>query len=409
MAQKIDEMISRERQVCAPIYDPLPVVVSKGEGVWLWDQKGNRYLDMMSAYSAMSFGHCNPRLLQVLTHQAGTLSLTSRAYYTDQLGPFLEKACELSGLTMGIPMNTGVEAVETGIKVARRWGYEVKKIPEGKAEIIVAEHCFHGRTLAVTGLLSNPAYRKDFGPFVPGFKAVPFGEAEALEAAITPHTCAFLVEPIQGEAGVIVPPEGWLTTVGKICKQQNVLLMVDEIQSGLGRTGKRFAFQHEKVTPDILLLGKALGGGFLPVSLVLGKREILSLMTPGSHGSTFGGNPLACAVGLAALTLLEEEKLAERSAELGAYMLKRLKAIPSPLIRAVRGKGLWAGIEFDSARIKGRTFCERLMAHHVLSKEIHDSTVRLAPPLVISQEDLAFGLDAFEATLAELEKEPCQG
>ncbi len=399
-----DDFIAREALVCPPTYFPLPVVLSKGKGAWVWDTKGKKYLDMMTAYSAVSFGHCNPRLLKVFTQQAKKLAVTSRAFYTDQLAPFLEKACELSGFDMAIPMNTGVEAVETAVKVARRWGYEVKGIPENQAEIIVAKNNFHGRTTTVISFSSEPLYQKDFGPLTPGFKIIPFGDAKALEEAITPNTCAFLVEPIQGEAGIIVPPKGWLTDIRRICTEKNVLLILDEVQSGLGRAGKMFAFQHENIKPDGLILGKALGGGILPVSLFLSRRDILSLMTPGSHGSTFGGNPLASAVAHEALCLLEEEHLDQRSAELGTYMITRLQNIKSPLIKEVRGKGLWVGVDFHKHLVGAREVCEQMRLKGVLSKDTHESVVRFAPPLTISREEIDFGLDVFEDSLKEIEK-----
>ncbi|MBP9693038.1 MAG: ornithine--oxo-acid transaminase, partial [Alphaproteobacteria bacterium] len=313
------EYIKREDSVCAHTYDPLPIVLCKGKGVWVWDMEGNKYLDVMTAYSAVTFGHCHERLTKTLMDQAQKLAVISRAFYSDQLAPFLEKACALSGFEKGIVMNSGAEAVETALKVARRWGYETKGIPEDQAEIIVAKNNFHGRTTTIISFSSEPLYKKDFGPFTPGFKEIPFGDVRALRDAITPNTCAFLVEPIQGEAGIIVPPKGWLKEVRRICTEKNVLLILDEVQSGLGRTGKMFAFQHEDMMPDGLILGKALGGGILPVSLFLSRKDILCLMGPGSHGSTFGGNPLACAVGYEALCLLEEEHLDARSAELGAY------------------------------------------------------------------------------------------
>ncbi len=395
--------IQREALVCAPNYNPLPVVLSKGNGVWLWDIKGHKYLDMMSAYSAMSFGHCHPRLVKAMVQQAEKVTLTSRAFHTDQLAPFLEKACALSGFDMGLPMNTGAEAVETALKIARRWGYEVKGIPFDQAEIIVAANNFHGRTTTIISFSTEALYRKDFGPYTPGFKVIPFADAEALEKAITPHVCAFLVEPIQGEAGIIVPPEGWLRDIRRICTKHNILLILDEVQSGLGRTGKMFAFQHENIRPDMLLLGKGLGGGILPISLVLGRRDVLSLMTPGSHGSTFGGNPLACAIAHEALCLLEEEHLDQHSAELGTYMLERLRRIRSPLIKEVRGKGLWAGVEFSPEAISAREVCEKLLLKGVLSKETHSTVVRFAPPLIITKAELDFGLEALEAVVKEME------
>jgi len=399
------DFIAREARVCAPNYDPLPVTLCKGKGVWLWDITGKKYLDMMSAYSAMSFGHCNPRLIKVLVQQAHEVTLTSRAFYTDKLAPLLEKACALSGFEMALPMNTGAEIVETAIKTARRWGYEVKHIPNDKAEIIVAENNFHGRTTTITSFSTENLYRNDFGPFTPGFKTIPYGDAKALEKAITPHTCAFLVEPIQGEAGIIVPPSGWLTCVREICTKNNVLLILDEVQSGLGRTGKMFAFQHENAKPDMLLLGKGLGGGIMPISLVLSRHDILSLMTPGSHGSTFGGNPLACAIAYEALCILEEDRLDQRSAEMGAYMLESLRNIQSPLIKEVRGKGLWAGVDFYLDFVNAREVCERMLINGVLSKDTHNTVVRFAPPLIITKEELDFGLNAFKMTLKEIEKE----
>ena len=399
-----EDIIAREALVCPPTYTPLPVVLCKGKGVWVWDIKGKKYLDMMTAYSAVSFGHGHPRLLKTLTQQAEKLALTSRAFYSDQLAPLLEKACTLSGFDMGIPMNTGVEAVETAIKVARRWGYEVKGIPANQAEIIVAKNNFHGRTTTVISFSSEPLYQKDFGPLTPGFKIIPFGDAKALEEAITPNTCAFLVEPIQGEAGIIVPPKGWLKDIQRICTEKNVLLLLDEVQSGLGRTGKMFAFQHENIKPDGLILGKALGGGILPISLFLSRRDILSLMTPGSHGSTFGGNPLACAVAYEALSLLEEEHLDQRSAELGTYMMERLQKIESPLIKEVRGMGLWVGVEFHKHLIAAREVCERMLVKGVLSKDTHETVVRFAPPLIITQKEIDFALDVFEDTLKEIEQ-----
>ncbi|MBS0271486.1 MAG: ornithine--oxo-acid transaminase [Proteobacteria bacterium] len=401
---KTQDYIALDALVSPPTYSPLPVVLSRGEGVWLWDVEGKKYLDMMTAYSAVSFGHAHPRLLKTLTHQAKKLAMTSRAFHTDQLSPFVEKACIFSGFEMGILMNTGAEAVETAIKVARRWGYEVKGIPENQAEIIVAENNFHGRTTTIISFSTESEYRRDFGPFTPGFKAVPFDNAEALEKAITPNTCAFLVEPIQGEAGIIVPSKGYLQKVRQICTEKNVLLLLDEVQSGLGRTGKMFAFQHENIKPDGLILGKALGGGILPISLFLSRREILSLMTPGSHGSTFGGNPLACAVAHEALSILEEDRLDERASELGSYMLMRLRKIKSSLIKEVRGCGLWAGVDFHKHLISAKEVCERMCKNGVLSKDTHHTVVRFAPPLIITQEEIDFGLNLFEEVLKDIEK-----
>lgn len=402
---KVKNYIARESVVCANIYTPLPVVLHKGKGSWLWDVEGKKYLDLMTAYSAVSFGHSHPQLVKTLNEQAQLLALPSRAFFSDQLAPMMEKACALSGLDMGIPMNTGAEAVETAVKVARRWGYQVKGLPENKAEIIVAENNFHGRTTTIISFSTEREYQKDFGPLTPGFKAVPFGDVQALEKAITPNTCAFLVEPIQGEAGIIVPPKGYLKEVRRVCTENNVLLILDEVQSGFGRTGKIFAFQHEDIQPDGLILGKALGGGLLPISLFLGCREMISLMTPASHGSTFGGNPLACAVAQKAMDLLIEEKLTDHSATMGAYMLERLRQIKSPLIKEVRGMGLWAGVEFHKNYLVARKVCEKMSEKGVLSKDTHTTVIRVAPPLNVTREELDFGLDVFEDVLKEMEKE----
>lgn len=398
--------IERENSLSAPNYHPLPVVLIKGEGAWLWDIEGNKYLDLITAYSAVSFGHGHPRLIKALIDQVHKVSVLSRSYYTDKLAPLLEKVCAMSGLDMGIPMNTGVEAVETAIKAARRWGYETKGIPADQAEIIVAHNNFHGRTTTVISFSTVAEYQQDFGPFTPGFKVIPFGDAKALEKAISHQTCAFLVEPIQGEAGIIVPPEGWLKEVRRICTENNVLLILDEVQSGLGRSGKMFTFQHEDIIPDGLILGKALGGGILPISLFLGRRDILSLMTPGSHGSTFGGNPLACAVAYEALCLLEDEHLDQRSAELGLYMMNRLRKINSPLIKEIRGKGLWIGVEFHNNLISAWDVCKKMLPKGVLMKDTHETIVRFAPPLTITKDEIDFALDAFEETLEELQKSP---
>jgi ornithine--oxo-acid transaminase len=395
--------IQKESTYCAHNYKPLPVVLTRGKGVWLWDDAGNKYLDMMSAYSAVSHGHGHPRLLKALTDQASKLAICSRAFYTDTLAPFLEKLCALTGLDMALPMNTGAEAVETAVKAARRWGYRVKKIPQGKAEIIVAHGNFHGRTTTIISFSSDAEYKADFGPYTPGFVEVPYGDLKALEAAITPNTCAFLVEPIQGEAGIVVPPAGWLKAAAALCKKHNVLLILDEIQSGLGRTGKMFAFEHEDIRPDGLILGKALGGGVMPVSAFVARKEVMDLFNPGSHGSTFGGNPLAAAVGLEALKTLEDEKLAERSAQLGAYMLAKLKTINSRLIADVRGRGLWIGMEINPQYASARKVCELLMARGILSKETHEVVVRFAPPLVITQEQIDWAVDQLKEVLAELE------
>jgi ornithine--oxo-acid transaminase len=398
--------IELETRYSAPNYAPLPVVLARGHGAQLWDIEGRRYVDMMSAYSAASHGHAHPRILAALTTQAKRLAVPSRAYYTDKLAPFLAEICRLTGLDAALPMNTGAEAVETAIKAARRWGYRVKGIPRDRAEIIVAQGNFHGRTTTIVGFSSEAAYRDGFGPFAPGFKAVAFGDLAAFERAITPETAAVLVEPIQGEAGIIVPPAGWLRGLRKLCDAHHVLMIVDEVQSGLGRTGAWFAFEHDNVRPDGLILGKALGGGVLPVSAFVGRRELMEVFTPGSHGSTFGGNPLAAAVGLEALHVIREEGLVERSRELGAHMLERLRAIRSPALRDVRGRGLWAGAEIDPRHASAREACERLLDKGVLSKETHDTVVRLAPPLVIARDDLDWALDQFEAVLRDLALAP---
>jgi ornithine--oxo-acid transaminase len=395
--------IDLENRVSAHNYEPLPVVLARGKGAHLWDTSGRRYVDMMSAYSAASHGHGHPRILAALKAQAERLAVPSRAYYNDRLGPFLAELCKLTRLDAALPMNTGAEAVETAIKAARRWGYRVKGIARDRAEIIVAAGNFHGRTTTVISFSTEPDYRDGFGPFTPGFRAVPFGDLGAVERAITPNTAAVLIEPIQGEAGIIVPPAGYLAGLRRICDAHLVLLILDEVQSGLGRTGKWFAFEHEGIRPDGIILGKALGGGVLPVSAFVGRRELMDVFTPGSHGSTFGGNPLAAAVGLEALNVIGDEGLVERSRDLGAHMLDRLRAIDSPALKEVRGRGLWVGAEIDPAIASAREVCERLLAKGVLSKETHHTVVRLAPPLIIARDDLDWALDRFEAVLRELD------
>jgi ornithine--oxo-acid transaminase len=395
--------IDLENRYSAHNYAPLPVVLARGKGAHLWDTAGRRYVDMMSAYSAASHGHAHPRILAALNAQAERLAVPSRAYYSERLGPFLKELCELTGLDAALPMNTGAEAVETAVKAARRWGYRVKGIARDRAEIIVAAGNFHGRTTTVTSFSTEPDYRDGFGPFTPGFRAVAFGDLEAVARAITPDTAAVLVEPIQGEAGVIVPPKGYLAGLRRLCDAHRVLLILDEVQSGLGRTGAWFAFQHEGIRPDGLILGKALGGGVLPVSAFVATREVMDVFTPGSHGSTFGGNPLAAAVGLEAINVIRDEGLVEKSRVLGERMLARLRAIDSPALKDVRGRGLWAGAEIDPAVASAREACERLLVKGVLSKETHHTVVRLAPPLVISCEDLDWALDRFEDVLRELD------
>lgn len=388
-----------EKKYGAQNYLPLPVTLVKGKGVWLYDEKGKRYLDMLSCYSAVSHGHCHPRLLKVLNQQARQLAVVSRAFYTDRLGPFLKKLCTISGMEMALPMNTGAEAVETAIKAARQWGCQVKKIPKNKAEIIVCTNNFHGRTTTIVSFSTEEKYRDHFGPFTPGFKVIPFGSSIALEKAITKNTCAFLVEPIQGEAGILIPPQGWLKEMAKVCKKHRILFLLDEVQSGLCRTGKTFAFEHEGIQPDGLILGKALGGGLLPVSAFLSKRAVLSLFTPGSHGSTFGGNPLAAAVGLEALQILEDENLAEKSEELGTYFLRELKKIQSSYITQIRGKGLWIGLDIDPKKDTARNVCEQLMKEGVLCKETHEITVRFAPPLIIKKREIDWALEKLRKIL----------
>jgi ornithine--oxo-acid transaminase len=383
------ELISIEDRWGAHNYRPLNVVVERASGVWVYDVEGKRYLDCLSAYSALNQGHCHPRILQALLEQASRVTLTSRAFRNDQLPRFLEELAELCGMEMVLPMNTGAEAVETAIKAVRRWGYAHKEIPPGRAEIIVCDNNFHGRTTTITGFSSEPLYRDGFGPFTPGFVSIPFGDAEALEEAITPDTCAFLFEPIQCEAGILIPPDGYLRDVAEICGRERVLTVADEIQTGLGRTGALFACQHEGVQPDVYILGKALSGGMYPVSAVVSSAEILGVFRPGSHGSTYGGNPLACAVARAALRVIEEEGLVDRSAELGAWLLYELQKIRHPHIKEVRGRGLLIGIELTVA---ARSYCERLMELGLLCKETHDYVIRLAPPLIISEQDLAWAI-----------------
>ncbi len=396
--------IDLENRFCAHNYDPLPVVLSRGEGVYVWDENGKKYLDMMSAYSAVSHGHANPRLVEVATRQLKKLTIVSRAYYTDQLGRFLQRACELTGQDMALPMNTGAEAVETAIKAARKWGYEVKGIEKDKAEIIACTGNFHGRTTTVVAMSDEPQYQYGFGPFPAGFKLAKYGDAESLESLITPHTAAFLVEPIQGEGGIVIPPKGYLKDCADICRRHNVLLIADEIQTGLGRTGSLLACDHEDVVPDGLILGKALGGGIVPVSMFLSKREVMAVFTPGTHGSTFGGNPLAAAVGLEALNILVEEKLAEKSREMGDYLLGKLHELESPMVKEIRGRGLFVGIEIDPSLGSAREICEALMDRGLLSKETHETVVRLAPPLVIKGEEIDWAVDQIGQVLGEMDR-----
>jgi len=395
--------IAREARFGARNYRPLPVVLTRGEGAHLWDVDGKRYIDMTSAYSAVSFGHGHPRLVRVLCEQAARLALTSRAFHTDVLGTFMEALCRATGMDKVLPMNSGAEAVETAIKAARKWGHKVKGIPEGRARIIVANGNFAGRTTTIISFSSEAQYKDGFGPLTPGFDSVPFGDASAVERAITPATAAFLVEPIQGEGGIIVPPDGYLREVRALCRRHDVLMICDEVQTGLGRTGRLFAVDHEGVKPDAMTLGKALGGGLLPVSAFAARADVMDVFNPGDHGSTFGGNPLAAAVAVEALAVLREEELVERSAELGAHLMRRLRSIAHPAIREVRGRGLLVGIDIDPAWCGGRAFCERLLKGGVLTKETRESVVRLAPPLVIERSTLDAAIDAIEGTLQGLQ------
>jgi ornithine--oxo-acid transaminase len=391
------ELMALEEGYGAHNYHPLDVIIERGEGVWVYDVEGKRYLDCLAAYSAVNQGHCHPKLLATLTEQAQKITLTSRAFRNAQLPLFYKELHEMTGFDMALPMNSGAEAVETAIKAARKWGYTQKGISDGRAQVIVCENNFHGRTISVVSFSTEEQYKNGFGPFTPGFRAIPFGDAAALRAAITPNTCAFLFEPIQGEAGIILPPEGFLREAAQICRENHVVLMADEIQSGLGRTGKLFAYMHEGIRPDVLIVGKALAGGFYPVSAVLASREILGVFRPGDHGSTFGGNPLACALARTALRILVEERLVERSAELGGYFLEKLRALRSPAICEVRGRGLWIGIELNTA---ARPYCEALKEEGILCKETHSKIIRIAPPLVITRDEIDWACDRLAKVLA---------
>jgi ornithine--oxo-acid transaminase len=400
----MSDSIELEAQYCAHNYHPLPVVLTRGEGVFVWDEDGNKYLDMMSAYSAVSHGHANARLVELVQRQVATLNIVSRAFHSNRLGPFLKRACELSGMDMALPMNTGAEAVETAIKAARKWAYTVKGVADDKAEIISCNGNFHGRTIAVVAMSDEPQYQDGFGPFPPGFRNIPYGDIDALDSAITDNTAAFIVEPIQGEGGIIMPPEGYLHAAAKICRERNVLLIADEIQTGLGRTGKFFACEHDDVRPDGLILGKALGGGIFPVSMFLARRDVMNVFTPGDHGSTFGGNPLGATIGLEALNILIEERLIDNSATMGAYLLDELLKIRSPLIRDVRGRGLFVGLEIDPALASARAICEALMERGLLSKETHETVVRLAPPLVIGRAEIDWAVQQIREVLQETDR-----
>jgi ornithine--oxo-acid transaminase len=393
------DFINLEEQYGAHNYHPLDVVIEKAEGVWVYDVDGRKYLDCLSAYSAVNQGHVHPEILKALLEQAKRVSLTSRAFRNDQLPLLYKELSEMTGYEMSLPMNSGAEAVETAVKLARKWAYQVKKVPRHQAEIIVASGNFHGRTVTIVSFSTEPSYRDDFGPFTPGFVTVKYGDADAVEKAITPNTAAVLLEPIQGEAGVIIPPAGYLKKVAELCRKNNVLFMADEIQTGLGRTGKLFASHHEDVRPDVVIIGKALAGGFYPVSAVLADKPVLGLFQPGEHGSTFGGNPLAAAVSRAALRVIREEKLAERSQKLGEYFVEQLSEIPGPHVKEVRGRGLLIGVELKPEAKGARRFCEALQKKGILAKETHDNVIRFAPPLVIDRETIDWALPSIREVL----------
>ena len=391
--------IDLENEFGAHNYEPLDIVLARGQGVWVWDVEGNKYLDMLASYSALNQGHCHPRILTALIEQAKKLTLVSRAFRNDQLGPFYKEICEMTHSHSVLPMNSGTEAVETALKAARKWGYQIKEIPDNMAEFIVCANNFHGRSTTIVGFSTEKQYKEGFGPFTPGFITIPFGDAEALEWAITPNTVAFLVEPIQGEGGIIVPPAGYLKKVREICDRYNVLLILDEIQTGLGRTGKLFAEEHEGIESDLTLIGKALSGGFYPISAVLSNKEALSIFQPGDHGSTFGGNPLACAVAREALRVIEEENLIEKSLFMGHYLKESIRNILSPYVKEVRGMGLLIGVELKKSAGGARKFCEALMGKGILCKETHKHVIRFAPPLTITKEELDWALERIESVL----------
>ena len=395
------EYIDLEDQYGAKNYRPLDVVIERGQGVWVYDVEGNRYLDCLSAYSALNQGHVHPRILDAMLAQAQKLTLTSRAFRNDQLPLFYQELAEITGFEMALPMNSGTEGVETALKLARKWAYQVKGVPRYQAEIIIFDNNFHGRTISIVSFSSEPQYRDDFGPFTPGFIPVTYGDAQAVERALTPHTAAIMVEPIQGEAGVIVPPAGFLRQLRRIADRHNLLLIADEIQTGLGRTGKLFACEHEGVRPDIMVIGKALSGGFYPVSAILADRPLMELFRPGDHGSTFGGNPLAAAVARAALSVIRDERLAENAANLGEYFIEQLAEIPSPHIKEVRGKGLLVGVELKPEAGGARRFCEALLQQGILAKETHQHVVRFAPPLIIDQATLDWALPRIRQVFLE--------
>lgn len=394
---KTTAVIEQTEKYGANNYHPLPIVISEAEGVWVKDPEGNKFMDMLSAYSAVNQGHRHPKIIQALKDQADRVTLTSRAFHNDQLGPWYELITKLSGKEMALPMNTGAEAVETAFKAARRWAYDVKGVAEDQAEVIACEGNFHGRTMTAVSLSSDPEYKRGFGPMLPGIKLIPYGDLEALKAAITPNTAAFMMEPIQGEAGIVIPPAGFMKAAKELCEQHNVLFIADEIQAGLARTGRMFASEWEDVNPDMYILGKALGGGVFPISCVVANRDVLGVFNPGSHGSTFGGNPLACAVSIASLEVLVDEELAKRSEELGNYFKEELQKISHPSIKEVRGRGLFIGLELHEA---ARPYCEQLKGLGLLCKETHDTVIRFAPPLVISKEELDWALERIKKVFA---------
>ncbi|MBT2688899.1 ornithine--oxo-acid transaminase [Bacillus sp. ISL-47] len=396
-ATKSKSLIEQTEKYGAHNYHPLPIVISKAEGVWVEDPEGNKYMDMLSAYSAVNQGHRHPKIIQALKDQADRVTLTSRAFHNDQLGPWYEMICELTNKDMALPMNTGAEAVETAIKAARRWAYDVKGVADNQAEIIACVGNFHGRTMTAVSLSSEEEYKRGFGPMLPGIKLIPYGDLDALKEAITENTAAFLIEPIQGEAGIVIPPEGFLKQAYETCKENNVLFIADEIQAGLARSGKMFACEWEGVDPDMYILGKALGGGVFPISCVVANKDVLGVFNPGSHGSTFGGNPMACAVSVASMNVLVEENLAERSLKLGEYFMGKLKEINNPAIKEVRGRGLFIGVELNEP---ARKYCEELKEEGLLCKETHDTVIRFAPPLVISEEELDWAIERIKKVLS---------
>lgn len=396
---KTEEIIKDVEQFGAHNYHPLPIVIEKGKGVWVWDVDGKKYIDMLSSYSALNQGHCHPKIISAIKNQVEKLTLTSRAFYHDKMPDFFKKICELTGKQKALPMNSGAEAVETAIKVTRKWGYLKKRVENGKAEIIACEGNFHGRTITIVSFSTEEQYKNGFGPFTPGFKIIPYGDSKALKKAITKNTVGFLVEPIQGEGGVIVPPPGYLQECFKICKENNVLFLADEIQTGLGRTGKLFACDHEEVKPDIYIMGKALSGGFYPVSAITCDDYIMDVLEPGDHGSTFGGSSIACAVGIESLNVILEERLCEKADEMGKYFMQRLRQMNSPHVDHIRGKGLLIGVVIKETSGEARPFCEKLMEEGILAKETHHSVIRFAPPLIISKEEIDWAMSKIAKVL----------